>query len=126
MGASILLVSIMFSLTATLPAAGQKLSKQEQKAAKVKEKLKKLGVGDNVKIKVKLLTGTTYEGHLTAVNDDNFVIVDKSGSSNTVKYSEVEKIGGKNLSTGAKIGIGVGIGAGLTVLILWLIFENYG
>jgi len=124
---SAVLMFAVVSLTFAIPVAEQtKPTKQEEKAAKVKEKLKKFGIGEKAKIKVKLISGTTYEGHVSSVTETDFVVVDKAGSSNTLKYSDVDKIGGKNLSNGAKIGIGIGIGAGLTVFILWLIFENYG
>jgi hypothetical protein len=120
-------ILVILTLSFAIPATGQTVpTKQEEKAAKVKEKLKKFGVGEKAKIKVKLISGTTYEGHVSSVTETDFVVVDKAGSSNTLKYSDVDKIGGKNLSNGAKIGIGIGIGAGLTVFILWLIFENYG
>ncbi|MBK6721867.1 MAG: hypothetical protein IPG58_00860 [Acidobacteria bacterium] len=124
---SAVLMFAVISLTFAIPVAAQtKPTTQEEKATKVKDKLKKFGVGEKAKIKVKLISGTTYEGHVSSVNETDFVVVDKAGSSNTLKYSDVDKIGGKTLSNGAKIGIGIGIGAGLTVVILWLTFENYG
>ncbi len=48
------------------------------------------------------------------------MIVDKSGNPHFVRYSDVKAVGGKNLSTGAKIGIGIGIGVGATILFLLL------
>jgi hypothetical protein len=48
-----------------------------------------------------------------------------NGKSNTFKYSEVDSIGGKNLSTGTKIGIGIGVGVGVGILVALLIVR-YG
>lgn len=106
--------------------AQSKPTKQEQKATQIKEKIQKLGTGSKAVVKATLYSGTTYQGYVSSAAQDDFVIVDKAGASTTIKYSDVNKIGGKNLSTGAKIWIGIGIGAGATLLILWAIFENYG
>lgn len=96
----------------TVPATAFSQTKQEQKTAKVKEKIKKLGIGERVKIKVKTYAGTTYQGYVSGANDDDFVVADKNGNPNTIKYTDVDKVGGHNLSTGAKIGIGIAIGVG--------------
>lgn len=63
---------------------------------------------------------------MNQADDESFVIVDKAGGSNTVKYSDVNKVGGKNLSTGAKIAIGVGIGVGGTILAIYLLYLAAG
>ena len=116
------LVSV-FCLTIASPVSAQQAkTKQEKKTEKIREKIQKLGVGENVKIKVELHNDTTYQGYLSQVNDENFLVVDKAGNPNTINYSDVNKVGGKNLSTGAKIAIGIGIGVGATLLTLYLIF----
>ncbi|HQX56715.1 MAG TPA: hypothetical protein PLP07_12360 [Pyrinomonadaceae bacterium] len=114
-------------LTAQIPLLAQSsTAKLEKKAAKIKAKIAKLGTGEKVKIKVKLYSGTAHRGYLSQTTDDSFVVVDKMGNPNTVKFTDVDSVGGNNLSTGAKIWIGVGIGAGAAVLFLWIFFENYG
>ena len=50
------------------------------------------------------------------------VVVDKTGNPNTIKYSDVKSLGGKNLSTGVKIAIGVAIGVGATLGLLAALF----
>ena len=122
---SALLIVAIFGLMVTAPLVAQTAqSKQEKQTAKVKSKIKQLGLGERVKVEAKLYNGTSYQGYVSQANDDDFVVIDKSGIPNTVKYSDVKSIGGKNLSTGAKIGIGVGIGAGATLLVLYLVFLN--
>lgn len=93
-------------------------TKQEKKAAKIEEKLKKLGTGEKATVKVKLYNSTTYQGYLSEANDDEFVVIDKGGNANRLRYSDVDTIGGKNLSTGAKIGIGIGIGLVVVIAII--------
>lgn len=115
----------ILSLTFALPAAAQtKPSKQEEKAAKVKDKIKKLGLGERTKLKAKLYSGTTYQGYVSQANEDDFVVVDKNGNPNTIKYADVDKVGGRNLSTGAKIGIGIGIGVGAVIIFLAIVFAS--
>ena len=104
--------------------AQSKPTKQEEKAAKVKEKIKKFGTGEKAYVKVTLYSGTTYQGNVSESSEDGFVVVDKAGTSHNVKYSDVNKIGGKNMSTGAKIGIGIAIGAGATILIILAIIAS--
>jgi len=120
---SFVLIASVFcvSLTAPLFAQSQQ-SDQQKQTEKVKSKIKKLGLGERVKVKVKLYNESSYQGYVSQANEDDFVVVDKTGSSNTIKYSDVKSVGGKNLSTGTKIAIGVGIGAGVTLLVLYLTF----
>jgi hypothetical protein len=87
-------------------------------------KVVKFGTGDRARIKVKLYNDTKYRGYVKEAGEDNFVVVDKAGSVTTISYADVSSISGKNLSTGAKIGIGIGIGAGVTLFILYLVFQE--
>ncbi|MFN0140515.1 MAG: hypothetical protein ACKVQW_10590 [Pyrinomonadaceae bacterium] len=97
--------------------AQTKPTKQERKSAKVEEKLKKLGIGEKAKVKVELYNATTYQGYLSEANDEDFVVIDKGGNPNRLRYADVDKIGGSNLSTGAKIAIGIGIGIGALLIL---------
>lgn len=122
---SALLIISIFGITAVSPAlADNSQTKQDQKTQKVKEKVKKLGSGDQAKVKVTLYNETTYQGYVKEANENDFVVVNRSGDLNTVKYSDVKSIGGKNLSTGAKIAIGIGIGVGATILFLAILFAS--
>ena len=115
----VLCVGTEVRLFAQAPQTG--LQKQSEK---VKAKIGKLGTGERVIVRVRLYNETNYQGYLKEANAEDFVIVDKAGSPNTLKYIDVKSVGGKNLSTGAKIAIGVGIGAGLTLLTLYLTFVH--
>ena len=111
-----LLTVVLAAAAAVPPVFTQSgLSKQEQKTAKTREKIKKLGVGSQAKVKVKLYTGTKYEGYVSLSDNDSFAIVDKSGTQRTVKYSDVDSIGGRGL--GWRIGLGIAIGAGVVIAI---------
>jgi hypothetical protein len=92
-------------------------TKQEKKAAKVEEKIKQLGTGEMAKVKLKLYNKTSYQGYVSQANDEDFIVIDKGGNPNTLRYSDVDQIGGKNLSTGAKIAIGIGIGVAALLIL---------
>lgn len=120
---------IVFSLiNISLPglAYGQvKLTGSEKKTEKIRSKVKKLGTGEKAKIRVKLGDGTTYQGYIRESSESDFVVVNKTGSSTAVKYSDVKSIGGKNLSTGAKIAIAASaIGAIIFFAVFWAVVQN--
>lgn len=100
-------------------------SKEERQArltAKVKEGIRRLGVGKSARIEVTLRDKTKLKGYIREAGDANFIVVDaNSGEAVTVAYPQVKQIKGHNLSTGAKIALGIGIGVGITLLIFYLI-----
>ena len=94
----------------------------KKRAAKVRDSIRKLGVGTDARIDVKLKNKTNLVGYLSEASDDYFVIIErKSGESTKVDYLQVQTVKGKNLSTGAKVLIGLGIAAGV-ILVLHLLF----
>ncbi|MBP6003268.1 MAG: hypothetical protein KA746_07525 [Pyrinomonadaceae bacterium] len=123
---STLLVFSLINISLAGLAYGQvKLTGPEKKTEKIRSKVKKLGTGENAKIRVKLGDGTTYQGYIRESSESDFVVVDKTGSSTAVKYSDVKSIGGKNLSTGAKIAIAASaIGAIIFFAVFWAVVQN--
>lgn len=115
---TLIFLTVATAFTAIVPAQQPAQSKQEKQTEKVKTKVRQLGLGQRVKVKAKLYDNTTYQGYVKEANENDFVIIDKTGSPNIVKYSDVKSIGGGNLSTGAKIGIGIAIGAGAVIAVL--------
>lgn len=122
----ILLLAIFTASTvvAAQPASAQANAKQAEKTAKVKTSIRKVGIGTDSVVRVKLYDQTQYKGYISRVGDDDFEITDSSKNAHSVRYADVRSIGGKNMSTGAKIGIGIGIGAGATILVLLLILAS--
>ena len=122
-----LFIAVFAILTLGQPAALFAQStdaKRIEKTNQVKEKIGKLGTGRSAVVKLKLYNDTEYKGYISRSGDEDFDVVDISGGSHTVRYADVRSIGGKNMSTGAKIAIGVGIGAGATILIIFLIIAH--
>jgi hypothetical protein len=74
---------------------------------KLKQKLATHGIGKSVRVTE--LDGTTINGNIVAIRDDDFdLTVKKTAQPVTIAYSRVARIDNP-LSTGAKIGIIVGI-----------------
>jgi preprotein translocase subunit SecF len=126
---SVALVAALLSVVGPAPArAAASKSKAEKEAvfvARLKEGVAKLGTGTAARVEVKLKDKTKLKGYVSEVGDEAFTVVDaKTGTSTRVAYPQVQKVKGHNLSTGAKVAIG--LGAVVAVLVIWLIFENYG
>ena len=118
----LLITTVLICFVSAVPVmANDSDAKREQKAAKIEDKMKTLGVGEQVRLDVKMYDKTRHQGYLRETSDSGFVVVDKAGTAHEVKYTEVGSVKGRNLSTGAKIGIGIAIGAGITLLIVLLI-----
>jgi hypothetical protein len=91
------------------------------KAEKVKVGVSKLGVGQDTRVEVRLRDKTSVSGYISRIEAESFVVANtRTGETSTVAYTEVTRLKGHNLSTGAKIGIGIAIGFAVTALIIWL------
>ena len=111
---------MMCALVNVEPAsAGSKLEKQVRLTEKVKAGISKLGPGKHTRVALKLRNKKVLAGYIGEVNDTSFVVSDpKTGTDSTVSYTDVTRVKGNNLSTGAKVGIGVGIGVGITLIVV--------
>ena len=94
-------------------------------AALVRESISRLGTGPDARVEVRLKDKRKLKGYVAEASDAGFSVVDaKTGAATRVAYPQVQKVKGHNLSTGAKVAIA--LGAVVTVLVIWLIMENYG
>ena len=48
--------------------------------------------------------------------EDSFELVEKTGAVKTLRYDQVAQIGGKGMSTAAKIAIGIPLALGAVIL----------
>lgn len=120
---SILLIAFLANLTFVRTAcAATETEKTVRFAEKVKSNIVKLGTGKTALIKVKLKDKSKFEGYVSAVDEKTFTIADsKTNTVTTIEYSRVKSAKGKNLSTGAKIGIGVGIAAAVIIFLIYFV-----
>ena len=120
---------LVFNAFAFNVAARAKV-RQETDAAKiekVKEGVRKLGIGPEARVEVKLADGRKFKGYIKDSSDENFVLVDKKSRAEiTVDYSQVREIKGRNGLTAAKVAITVGkaalVVAGVAAALTLLMF----
>lgn len=123
---SLMLIGLILNLSFVSYAfADGKPDKKARTAENVKLGVAKLGTGEAARVEIKLYDNTKIKGYVKEANDNSFTVVTtQNGAEQNIPYSQVKQIKGNNLSTGAKIAIGLGILA--AVLVILLIFENYG
>ena len=123
---SFMLIGVLVNLSLASYAFGDvKPDKKARTAENVKLGVAKIGIGETACVEVKLYDNTKIKGFVKDANDNSFTVITvQNGAEQNIPYSQVKQIEGNNLSTGAKIAIGLGILA--AVLVILLIFENYG
>lgn len=107
---SLILIGLILNLTfyTTTARANTNDEKEAKFADKVKSELLKLGTGTEAKVQIKLKDGTKYKGYLSEANQDNFTVVDAKMNKNTIPYSQVKQVKGKNNLTGGEIALVAG------------------
>lgn len=96
-------------------------SNADKTGEKIKADVSKRVSRGKSKVVVKLKDGTKLKGYISRVGEDSFEVTNsKTVRTTNVAYSNVAKIKGQGLSTGAKIAAGIGIGAAIVVLVLTL------
>jgi hypothetical protein len=91
----------------------------------VRQGISELGAGPDTRVSVVLKNKSKLSGYVGSADPAIFTVVDsKTGTATNIAYSDVKRIKGKNLSTGAQIGIGIAIGAAITIVILLILIMN--
>lgn len=113
---SVLLVHAL-GFTSLANDSAAESSKRAMLASKVKAGVARLGTGASSRVRVVLYDKTSYDGYISEIGEDHFVVTDaKTGATAPIDYREVKGIKGNNLSAGAKIGIGVAIVAAVGIV----------
>jgi hypothetical protein len=121
---AILLVcnSAVFSdQAAPVPGTNQVQTQETPRAAKVKAKVQKRGIGENARVKAKLVSGAEVNGYISKIEETSFTVTDKkTGQTTTVPYADVQKIQGSGLSKGGVIALVVVAGVVVVVMAVYL------
>lgn len=118
---TVLLFCLFFS---TREAAFAALAVEPSPAATaVHQKITRRGVGHVVKLV--RTDGSEVTGRISTIGD-TAVDLQQKGSAQivTVNYTDIAKVKGPGLSTGAKVGIGVGVGLLLAVGIAAIVINH--
>ena len=99
---SMLILLASGPLTIT-PVFGQSRESHEKAAAKIREKIAKLGV--KAPVNVKLRDATNLNGQIEELDDDSFVLrVGANGDEQVISYSDVQQVSYVGSTGGANLG----------------------
>jgi uncharacterized protein YdeI (BOF family) len=117
--ALIAVVTCLSGMAQAQSEPGGQAQGQPGKAASVKARMQKIGVGERTVVRVKLKDGTELRGYLSRIENDSFTITDKTTKKATsASYGDVASLKGKGLSTRAKVVIVVAIGVVVTIGVI--------
>jgi hypothetical protein len=98
---------------------------QTSQVAKIKAEVQKRGTGEKSRVRVTLGNGTTVKGYISKIEESSFdVNGNKSGQATSISYTDVQKVQGPGLSTGAKVGIGVAVGLAIAAVVIAILVEK--
>lgn len=119
----VLLLVVLLAFNSNLSASQMAETPQ---AAKIKAQVQKRGAGEKSRVRVTLANGTRLKGHISKIEETSFEVTGKAASqSSPIAYSEVQKIQGPGLSTGAKVGIGVGVAVVVVAIVFLVGWEEF-
>jgi len=103
-------------------ATQQGQAEETPQVARFKAEVHKHGTGEKSKVRVTLGNGVTVKGYISKIEESSFdVIGNKTGQATSISYTDVQKIQGPGLSTGAKIGIGVAVAVVAVAVLAWVL-----
>jgi hypothetical protein len=101
-------------------------SKLDAQIAKIKAAVSKRVTDDRDRVQLQLRDGSEIRGRLSQAGDNGFTLTnEKSGQQTSLAYADVQKVNGRGLSKGAKIGIIAGIVAGVAAIIVIKASRNF-
>ena len=114
----LVLTGFLINAVAACSAYGRSQDEQARNIEKVKENVRKLGVGKDARVEVKLQDGRKLKGYIQEAGEDNFTLIDsRSGAATSVAYAQVKELKGTNRSTAAKVGINVAKAVGIVAAV---------
>jgi hypothetical protein len=124
------IVSLLVATISTQTvSAATKEEKEAKQAEKIKQKVAKIGTGEDARITVGLKNQKSLKGYVTEVGGDSFVVTNfKTKEATTITYRDVAYVQGKGLSKGTKIAMYslIGIGVFFVVLIIYAAATGFG
>jgi hypothetical protein len=119
------LIGLLINAVAVSSSYARSQDEQARNIEKVKENVRKLGVGEEARVEVKLQDGQKLKGYIREAGEDSFTVIDsKYGTATTVAYSQVKQLKGSNRSTAAKVGVNIAKGVGVVAVVagIFLVF----
>jgi len=115
-----MMIYIVAASASVLPIAAQTNAADN----KIKMDVTRRGTGEKARVVVKTKAGASIKGNINRAGDDSFDLINsKTKQSQTIAYSDVEKVKKAGWSTAAKIGLGVAIGGAAALVLALLHFR---
>jgi hypothetical protein len=116
---SLTLVALLINVCGLMPVrAGARVVGQTRNVEKVRENIRKLGVGASARVELKLWDGRRLKGYLREAREDDFIVADaKTGAETTVTYAQVRQVKGSNTLTAAKVGLTIAKGVAIVGVV---------
>lgn len=86
--------SLIVSIALVSPANGTGTKPSSEK--RTRDLIAKIGIGEKAQVKVKLVDNRTVEGYVSEANDEFFVVTDKNGNKELIRYRQVQTAKPKN------------------------------
>lgn len=113
------LLAALLNLAGLMPArANTSSGTGAGDAARIREKIKELGTGTSATVTVSLKDGSVVKGHVIEADGSAFTVAGDEGREQSIEYSQVKKVKGRNFSTGVKIAIGLAVGIGVLAIAI--------
>ena len=94
-------------------------SKVDREIAKIKTAISKRVTDDKTKVQLKLRDGSEMKGRLSQAGDAGFTFTsEKGGQQTSLSYADVQRVNGRGMGTGTKIGIIAAIVAGVAAILV--------
>jgi len=95
-------------------------------AARIKSEVAKRIANKKTHVNVVLLNGDKLRGRIEEADDDSFAVrQDKTNQKIELSYTDVSKVKGQGLGTGAKIGLIVGAAAVVLAVVVVVAIKNF-
>jgi sRNA-binding regulator protein Hfq len=121
-----LALSAMLVIAPFLQIAKAQAQTDAGTAARIKSEVTKRIANKKAHVNVVLLNGDKLRGRIEEADDDSFAIrQDKTNQKIELSYTDVSKVKGQGLGTGAKIGLIVGAAAVVLAVVVVVAIKNF-
>jgi small nuclear ribonucleoprotein (snRNP)-like protein len=121
-----LALAFMLVLTPLAPIARAQPQTSPDQSAKIKSEVAKRIANKKNHVTIDLRNGDKLKGRLEQADDNKFTIrQDNTGNKIELSYSDVLKVKGQGLGTGAKIGIALGVAAAVVAVVVVVALKNF-
>ena len=121
-----LALSLLLLLAPFLQVASVQAQTGADNAARIKAEVSKRMANRKTHVNIDMLNGDKLKGRIEQADDNKFSILqDKTKQKIDVSYSDVRKVKGQGLGTGAKIGLIVGAAAVVLAVVVVVAIKNF-